>query len=170
VLAAGRELLAERGLQALTMRALADRLRVAPNALYSYVGGKLELVDALLDDALHAIAAPAPDVAEPVEGLRSLMISTYEVLLRNPDLIVLYLTRQGSRGPNAQRLGTAMLGLLARLDLPEPVARQVVRVLIVYTIGSAAFTTEPDASPIHADDLRAGFTTAALAPPGNHPR
>ena len=54
VLDTAHALLAEDGLDALTMRALARRLGVAPNALYSHVPGKTELVDALLDDRLVA--------------------------------------------------------------------------------------------------------------------
>ncbi len=50
VLAAARELLATAGVDGLTMRALARRLDVAPNALYSHVRSKTDLLDALLDD------------------------------------------------------------------------------------------------------------------------
>ncbi|MBD0283747.1 MAG: helix-turn-helix transcriptional regulator, partial [Thermoleophilaceae bacterium] len=44
VLAAAHELLADGGLDALTMRALAERLGVRPNALYSHVASKTELI------------------------------------------------------------------------------------------------------------------------------
>jgi TetR/AcrR family tetracycline transcriptional repressor len=74
----------------------------------------------------------------------------------HPDLVPLYLARQGARGPHAYRLGETTDALLARTGLrPEavPVAR---RALIVHTIGSAAFTTNVDptrdtAQPIGAD-------------------
>ncbi|MEV6231667.1 hypothetical protein AB0L88_27800 [Saccharopolyspora shandongensis] len=69
------------------------------------------------------------------------MASTYNVLLGHTDLVPLYLSRQGARGPNAQRLGAITTELLRRADVPEPAASEVLRVLIVYTIGFAAFTS-----------------------------
>ena len=148
LLAAARELLADGGLPALTMRALATRLGVSPNALYSHVASKTALVDDVLDDLLAEVHAPDPATAEPAAGLHALMASTHAVLLAHPDLVGLYLARQGARGPNAVRLGEVMLALLARAGVTGPPAREAQRVLIVYTIGFAAFTADPgDGSP-----------------------
>lgn len=77
------------------------------------------------------------------------MTSSYQVLLTHPDLAPVYLARQGARGPNAQHLGDVMLALLARGDVTGPRAREALHVLIVYTIGSAAFATR---SPLATDD------------------
>ena len=52
VLAAARELLAESGFEALTMRSLALRLDVSPNALYSHVESKTALIADVLDGLL----------------------------------------------------------------------------------------------------------------------
>ncbi|MGW1770935.1 TetR/AcrR family transcriptional regulator [Streptomyces sp. NPDC002104] len=51
------------GLAALTMRALAQRLGVTPMTLYTYVPGKAELLDLMLDAAYLAMdrAEPGPD-------------------------------------------------------------------------------------------------------------
>ena len=49
MIAAPRELLADGGVDALTMRALARRLEVAPNAVYSHVASKSALLDDVLD-------------------------------------------------------------------------------------------------------------------------
>ena len=121
------------------MRGLATRLGVAPNALYSHVDSKTALVDAVLDDVLGEVAAPSPDTPDPVAGLHALMASTYEVLLAHPDLVPVYLARQGARGPNARGLGDTMLVLLARAGVEGQAAIEALRVLIVYTIGFAAF-------------------------------
>ena len=141
VLAAARDVLAERGLEALTMRVLAERLDVSPNALYSHVESKTALVDDLLDEVLAAVEAPSDDAPDPIAGVHALMASTYRVLLTHADLVPLYLARQGARGPNAHHLGDVMLALLRRAGTTEPRAREALHVLIVYTIGSAAFTT-----------------------------
>ncbi len=121
------------------MRALARRLDVAPNALYSHVESKAGLVDELLDEVLAEV--------DPGEGLYDLMVSTYEVLLAHPDLVPLYLARQGARGPNAERLGDIMLTLLAGQGVHGARGRDARRVLIVFTIGFAAFATHPPLEP-----------------------
>lgn len=146
VLDAARELLIEGGTDALTMRALARRLSVAPNAIYSHVKDKTELLDALLDDVLAAVKAPDPQSADPADGMVDLMTSTYDVLTAHADLVPLFLARQGARGPNAVQLGVVLDELLARAGVDGAAAADARRVLIVHTIGSAAFATaNPDA-------------------------
>jgi TetR/AcrR family tetracycline transcriptional repressor len=163
VLAAARELLDERGLEALTMRALAERLDVAPNALYAHVASKTSLIDDVLDDILAEVEASAPDDGDPRAGLHALMSSSYEVLIAHRDLVPLYLARQGARGPNAQRLGQIVLGQLADAGVSGTSAHEALRVLIVYTIGFAAFATRPpidaadNAVPPAAEELRSNF-------------
>jgi TetR/AcrR family transcriptional regulator, tetracycline repressor protein len=162
VLAAARALLAEEGLDALTMRALAERLAVSPNALYSHVASKTDLIDDVLDDVLAEVEAPDPEIEDARAGLHALMASTYHVLFAHPDLVALYLARQGARGANAQRLGDVMLGLLDRAGVSGARAREALRVLIVYTIGFAAFATRPATDPggdakLSAKELLANF-------------
>ena len=142
VLAAAHGLLGEEGVDALTMRALAARLGVSPNALYSHVADKSEVVDAVLDDVLAEVDVPPAD-AGPEAGLQAIMASTHKVLLAHPDLVPLYVARQGARGPNAQHLGQVMLASLESAGVSGARALEARRVLIVYTIGFAAFATSP---------------------------
>ena len=58
----------DEGLAALTMRALAARLRVSAMTLYGYVPGREELVDLMLDALYGRMAYPA---WEPEEGWRA---------------------------------------------------------------------------------------------------
>jgi TetR/AcrR family tetracycline transcriptional repressor len=147
VVAAARELLTEYGFEALTMRSLAHRLEVSPNALYSHVKNKTSLIDDVIDDVLNEVETPDRGMEEPKAGLHAIMASTYDVLLAHADLVPLYLARQGARGPNAQRLGEIMLALLAREGVTGPRAREALRVLIVYTIGFTAFVTQAPLMP-----------------------
>lgn len=138
VLGAARALVAEAGPDGLTMRALARRLDVAPNALYSHVADKTDLLDQLLDDLLGAVDAPAG--GDPRAGVERLMTSTYSTLLGQPALVPLFLARQGARGPNAVRLGEVLDGQLAAAGVADvPEAR---RILIVHAIGFAAFDAD----------------------------
>lgn len=147
ILAAAQELLAEGGLDALTMRALARRLQVTPNALYSHTSSKTQLLDDLLDEALASVESPRTDAEDPIAALAGLMTSTYAVLTAHPDLVPLYLARQGARGPNAIRLGEVMDGLLARAGVIGAPAAEARRALIVHTIGFAAFATGSPLTP-----------------------
>jgi AcrR family transcriptional regulator len=147
VIAAGRELLIEHGAAGLTMRAVARHLAVAPGALYSHVRTKAELIDEVLDDLLSQVDAPDPLGTDWRGGLYGLMTSTHEVLLEHPGLVPLYVARRGARGPNAQRLGEIMLALLATQGITGTPAREALRALLVYTIGSAAFTAQTPIDP-----------------------
>src|ERR1700754_1685290 len=90
VLDAARSVLGDRGTEGLSMRSVAGRLGVAPNALYSHVESRTALVDALLDDRLAAVPAPDPD-ADPATGLRDVMQATFDVLVTTPELVPSYL-------------------------------------------------------------------------------
>ncbi len=143
VLAAARELLAQHGGAAVTIRALARQLHVAPNTLYSHVASRTALLDELLDELLAGVETPAAGIADPLAGLHALMASTYDVLTAAPDLVPLYLARQGARGPHAVRLGEITDGLLVRAGVDPQLVPMARRVLIVHAIGSAAFATGP---------------------------
>ena len=165
VLAAARDLLADGGVEALALRALARRLSVAPNALYSHVASKTALVDELLDDLLGTLAPPAEDAPDPVAALAGLLHDTYDVLTAHPDLVPLYLARQGARGPYAVRLGEVMDVLLVRAGIDAAAAPAARRVLIVHALGSAAFATTGSPAvdaerPLPAEESRRTFATS----------
>ncbi|MEV7556597.1 TetR/AcrR family transcriptional regulator C-terminal domain-containing protein [Streptomyces sp. NPDC089795] len=65
VVRAATELADEAGLAALTMRALAQRLAVTPMTLYTYVPGKAELLDLMLDEAYARMERRPPDARDP---------------------------------------------------------------------------------------------------------
>lgn len=127
------------------MRAVAGRLGVAPNALYSHIADKAALVDAVLDDLIGEIPVPGETV-EPRAGLTTLMSDSFDALVRHPDLVALSLARQGSGGSQAWRLGDRMLQLLAQAGVPDRRAREGLRALVVHMMGCAAFATQYDRS------------------------
>jgi AcrR family transcriptional regulator len=147
VLDAAHALLAELGPGALTMRALARRLDVAPNALYSHVDSKTALLDDLLDDLLAAVSVPDPAAPDPSAAVARMMEASYAVLTAHPDLVPMFLSRQGARGPNAVRLGEVLDQLLVHAGVAEADVAEARRVLIVHAIGSAAFATGAPVEP-----------------------
>jgi TetR/AcrR family tetracycline transcriptional repressor len=160
VVVAAREVLAEKGYSGLTMRGLATALGVAPNALYSHVGDKTELVDLVLDDVLGEVEVP-DEIAlhrDPVAAVRRIMATSFEVLLAHADLMPHFLARQGARGANAGRLGEVTLDALRRAGVASADARETLRVLIVTTVGFAAFA--PQDGPVPAEEIRASYLRA----------
>jgi AcrR family transcriptional regulator len=147
VLAEARAALTQDGIDGLSMRRLARRLGVAPNALYSHVAGRDDLIDTLLDDTLRAVEAPDPHRGDWRAGIETIMRRTYEVLVEHPDLVPLYVARRGARGPNAVALGEAMLAMLARGGITGEPATEAMRTLIVHTIGFAAFAVGTPLTP-----------------------
>jgi AcrR family transcriptional regulator len=73
VVAAGISLADAAGLEALTMRAIAERLSVSPMTLYTYVPGKAELLDLMVDSLYLAMPRPAlPPPERWREGVRAI--------------------------------------------------------------------------------------------------
>jgi TetR/AcrR family transcriptional regulator, tetracycline repressor protein len=167
VLRAAREVLAERGLVGVSMRSVAQHLDVTPNALYSHVTGKDALIDALLDETLAAVPAPAAQSHDPAQAVQQLFAASYRTLLEHPDLIPLYLVRQGARGAYAQALGDLTLELLGRAGITGARAERALQVLIIHTIGVAAFNshTPDDRAPVDIDQSLAWLVTGVLAEP-----
>jgi AcrR family transcriptional regulator len=62
VLAAGLAIADERGIHAVTMQAVADRLGVTPMALYRHVTNKADLLDGLVERLLTEFPEPSADL------------------------------------------------------------------------------------------------------------
>jgi AcrR family transcriptional regulator len=158
VLAAARRIADDEGVDRLTMRRLAAELGVLPNALYTYVPHKEALLDALLDDLLGGIDAGDPDEGDWRDGLARIMDASRRLLLAHPQLAPVFLARPGT-GPNAARLGERTFALLRRGGLEGEAAVEAFRVLLIYSLGFAAFQAprlQRD-SPARAQQVEAAF-------------
>ncbi|HEV3497470.1 MAG TPA: TetR/AcrR family transcriptional regulator, partial [Actinomycetes bacterium] len=138
VLEAARRIADEEGVERLTMRRLAAELGVMPNALYTYFPHKEALLDALVDDLLGGVEAGDPAQGDWRDGLVRVMDSSRRLLLAHPQLVSVFIARPGL-GPNAVRLGEVSLELLRRGGLDGERAVEALRVLLVYSLGFAAF-------------------------------
>ncbi|MCX5193063.1 TetR/AcrR family transcriptional regulator C-terminal domain-containing protein [Streptomyces sp. NBC_00249] len=82
------------GLAALTMRALAQRLGVTPMTVYTYVPGKAELLDLMLDQAYGRMARREPVAGEPWQaGVTRIADDNRDLLVRHPWIADLAVTR-----------------------------------------------------------------------------
>lgn len=101
----------ERGLGAVAVRQVAERLRVTPMALYRHVGGKDGLLDGMADALYAEIDLPRQD-EEWWDGLQLLAHSTRRVLLAHTWSVPLF--ARPLAGPHARALGEALQDALRR--------------------------------------------------------
>jgi TetR/AcrR family tetracycline transcriptional repressor len=167
VVEAARQVAAERGVEGLTMRRLADALSVMPNALYTYFPDKAAILDAVLDDLLGDVKLPQRG-SDWREALASVMSSYRRVLLTRPGLIVLTVSRP-MYGPNALRLREDMLTSLRRGGLDDDDAVSAFLALFAYTTGFVAFETARVPGRHDADERAHGHRLHASLPPSTFP-
>lgn len=151
------------GLEALSMRALADRLGVGTMTLYGYFRNKDELLDAVVDSAVGDSDATALD-GDWREQLRTHVLDARRSLLRHPSLVELRVRRPVLR-PEALRFSETALSILrgAGLDVRESTAG--FRLLFTYTFGFAALSPAGSTE----DDRRAALAALAALPPDEYP-
>lgn len=73
----------EIGIEAFTMRRLADALGVSPMTIYHYVSGKDEIIDLMVEAVFAEIERPPPDL-DWKTAIRHRCLSAREVLNRHP--------------------------------------------------------------------------------------
>jgi TetR/AcrR family tetracycline transcriptional repressor len=168
VLGAARRIADDEGVDRLTMRRLAAELGVMPNALYTYFPDKEALLDALVDDLLAGIDAGDPTEGDWRDGLVRVMDSSRRLLLAHPQLVPTIIGRPGL-GPNAARLGEITLERLRQAGLEGERAVEALRVLLVYSLGFAAFQAPRVQGDPAARSTRAEASFAGL-PEDRFPR
>ena len=110
VLAAAMDVAQRFGIEALSMRKLADELGTSAMALYYYVPNKEELIDAMIDLVFAEIEVPVPGGDWRV-ALRLRALSTRAVLRRHRWAVGLMEAR-AKPGPHILRMHNAILGCL----------------------------------------------------------
>jgi AcrR family transcriptional regulator len=106
---AGLELAYEFGLEAVSIRGVADRLGVTPMALYRHVASKDDLLDGMADDLYAELRLPSAD-DDWWAALLQLAHSTRRVVLARPWAVPLF--ARPLAGPHARALDDALRSLL----------------------------------------------------------
>jgi AcrR family transcriptional regulator len=148
VLQAGVVLADEAGLEAFSMRGLAQELGVVPMALYKHVANKDELLDGMVDIVFSEIELPARDL-EWRSAMRRRAISTRQALRRHSWAIGMMESRHP--GPANLRNHNAVMGCLREAGFSFEVAVHAYSVQDAYIYGFA----------LQEKDL--GFATAESA-------
>ncbi len=146
VLSASVALLDESGEQALTFRALAERLGGGVASVYWYVASKDELLDRATDyvlaDVLTGVkgvgAGPGRDgVDDALRDLRAIAVTLFDAIVERPWLGS-YFMRNTDVQPNALRLYELMGQQVLRLPLTARQTFHAVSAVVGFVVGTAA--------------------------------
>jgi TetR/AcrR family transcriptional regulator, tetracycline repressor protein len=128
--------IAEAGVDALSMRALATRLGVVPGALYRHVRNKEQLYDLVLDGVLSEVDHEVDESLEWTDRVKVLAHRLRMVLEKHPGIAVLLKTRD-PLGPHSLALAEAFLAALHEAGLPDRETGLAFSLVYDYTLGFA---------------------------------
>jgi AcrR family transcriptional regulator len=134
VLQAAVALADEAGLEAFSMRALAQELSVVPMALYKHVANKEELLDGMVDIVFSEIELPSGNL-DWKSAMRGRAISTREALKRHSWAIGMMESRHP--GPANLRNHNAVMGCLREAGFPFEMAIHAYSLQDAYIYGFA---------------------------------
>ena len=123
------------GLEALSMRTLAELLEVAPMALYRHVANKDDLIDAMVDVVFSEIGVPAGGDGW-MTAMRRRAIAVRDALTRHRWAIGLMESRR-SPGPASLRYHDAVIGRLRAAGFSVEMAAHAYSLLDSYIYGFA---------------------------------
>jgi AcrR family transcriptional regulator len=156
-------LLDREGLDGLSMRRLAEQLKMGTMSLYRYYPDKNALLDAVVDTAAAERAIRHPRGSWK-DQLRYLMRELRAALERHPGLIRIRLQRP-MISPGILRGEEVGIRAMLEAGFTKSQAARAWRTLFVYTAGYVAFSPSD-----RVDDARRQARAAAAAlPPGDYP-
>jgi AcrR family transcriptional regulator len=146
------------------------RLGVAPNALYTHVRGKADLIDGLIDQVYAGLTLKAGPSGDWAQQLATLSQDIRAYLLAHP-AVVPYALQQPGLGPHSLRLGEAVYNVLRPAGFSDQAVVGTVYALVTYILGFVALEipragTDPQTSDEFVRRMWAFF---AALPPGEFP-
>jgi AcrR family transcriptional regulator len=164
------------GLDALSMRSLAEQLGTGAASLYWHVGSKDGLLDLVLDRLIGEVAIPDADPERWQEQVREVARNQRAVSLRHPYVVRISIGRI-PMGPNAIRLSERTLAIMRAGGLPPQLAVQGHLLLIStingFTLDETGVGDPPGArpddapSPEEAAEMASGYLRSL--PPAHFP-
>ena len=130
----------ERGLAAVSMRAVGERVGVSAMALYPHVSSKDALLDGMVDVLLAELLPPLDRLATGADWWTRLTAVAHEVRMlavRHPSAFSLLLSRP-SVTPDAVRATDVMYQALLDAGVPDAQVDRVERLVSTFVLGYAA--------------------------------
>lgn len=139
------------GIDALTMRRLADRLEVGTMTLYGYFRTKGEILDGMADLILGHLTPRATPPDDPVDAALSVAKALRDTMRRHPSVMRLFSSRVIS-GPGALRGGfEGPLAVLRAAGYEGETAVRVYGALLTYTLGFTLYQLPRPWGPEHPE-------------------
>jgi AcrR family transcriptional regulator len=147
ILDAALALLAELGAERVTIRGIAARVGIAPNAVYTYFPDKAAVLHGLVEQVLGRVHdrqgsdGQGSDRSQPWQDrVQAFAHDLRSELLAHPGSVHLLLA-SSLDGPNAQAIGAAQLAVLTEAGLEPAAAANAAHLLSVHILGSVALET-----------------------------
>ncbi len=162
ILDAALDLIEREGLDALTMRALADRLDVTATALYYHYAGRDELLAAVVQRTTESLVANAPTDGDWRAQIVALLTSVVDELGTYPDLGIWIITTQ-SRQPPVMELHERIIQILVDSGHTNAEAIYVKGATLRLLIGHLVLSAAPESPtkgriPVRYEYLRTTHT------------
>jgi AcrR family transcriptional regulator len=144
-------MLGEHGADGVSLRGIAGRVGIAPNAVYTYFPDKAAVVRGLVELLLGRVNHDRfTDRTLPWrDRIRTFALELRGELLTHPGSVHLLLA-SSLTGPNATAVSDTLLGILADTGLDPAAAARASQLLNVHILGSVARETAGDARPVPA--------------------
>lgn len=113
------EILAAEGIDAVSMRRIAQALSTGPASLYAHISNKEELYELMFDRVLGGIELPEPDPERWREQLKELCRAEVRAMTRYPGIARVMTEMLIPVGPNALRHAEAALAIFRAGGLSE---------------------------------------------------
>ncbi|WP_344859173.1 TetR/AcrR family transcriptional regulator C-terminal domain-containing protein [Planomonospora alba] len=121
IVSTGLRIVDAEGLEALSMRRVAQELGTGPASLYAHVANKEELLDLIYDQVMAEIHVPEPDPGRWLEQLRETLMEAFRVFASHADVARVGLANIPTT-PNALRIAEGQLAIMLAGGVPPRVA------------------------------------------------
>jgi AcrR family transcriptional regulator len=132
----GLRIMDAEGLDALSMRRVAQELDTGPASLYAHVANKDELLELVYDRVLGEVRLPERDAARWKEQLRAYAMEVHNVFAAHADVARVALANIPT-GENSVRIGEFVFGLLIEAGMAPRQASLAMDRLSLYVVGDA---------------------------------
>ncbi len=155
VLAAALRMADKGGIEALSMRRLAQGLKVEAMSLYNHVASKEEILDGLVELVVSEIEPPA--IGGPWRAaMRQRALQAHAVLMRHPWATMLFVSRVNV-GPRMLRYVDATIGCLRAAGFSYPMADHAWTAIDAYIYGFTLHKRNFPLDPAEYATAAAGF-------------
>jgi AcrR family transcriptional regulator len=133
---AAMRILDQDGIDAVSMRRIAQDLDTGPSSLYAHVANKDELLELIIERISATIAIPAPDPQRWKAQLKQLAMDLYAALTAHADISRAALGNIPT-GPQALRFSDGMLAIILAGGVPPQIAAWAIDRIFLYVNADA---------------------------------